>query len=186
VNELSIKILRIMLTFTAFSADKEDSVIRLNILMFVTYTEAVRDSIWEEMWKNVIHVKLTALMTNETWEETVSLRRVNIVISKWVFKFKLNINEFLNKLKARLVARDFSQTYSVDYKNIFVLTVKFNILWVFLTIVALKNLKCHQVNVNNVFTEFFLKKTIYITFFSKVNVASNCVLCILHSLYDLK
>jgi len=58
------------------------------------------------------------------------------------------------------VTRDFSQTYSVDYKNIFVLTIKFNILQVFLTIVALKNLECHQVNVNNVFTEFFLKKTI--------------------------
>ncbi len=114
------------------------------------------------------------------------LRRVNIVISKWVFKLKLNINEFLNKLKTRLMIRDFSQTYSVDYENIFILTVKFNILWVFLTIVALKNLKCHQVNINNVFMKFFLKKTIYITFFSKINIASNCILYILHSLYNLK
>jgi len=47
-------------------------------------------------------------MINEIWEETVSLRKVNIIISKWVFKLKLNINEFLNKLKTRLVTRDFS------------------------------------------------------------------------------
>ncbi len=125
-------------------------------------------------------------MINEIWKETVSLRRVNIIISKWVFKLKLNINEFLNKLKARLVTKGFSQIYNVDYKNIFTLTVKFNTLWVFLTIVALKNLECHQVNVNNIFTEFFLKKTIYITLSSEVNIASNHVLCILHSLYDLK
>ncbi len=143
MNEFLIKILRIMLTLTAFSADKENPVIRPDILMSVIYAEAVKDSIWEEMWKNVIHMKLTALMTNGIWEEAVPLRRVNIVISKWIFKFKLNINEFLNKLKARLVARGFSQTYSVDYKNIFVLTVKFNTLWVFLTIVALKNQECH-------------------------------------------
>jgi len=143
VNELLIKILRIMLTFMTFFIDKEDSMIRSDILTSVIYAEAVKDSIWEEMWKNIIHVKLTVLTANETWEETVSLRRVNIVISKWVFKFKLNINEFLNKLKIRLVTRDFSQTYNVDYKNIFALTVKFNTLWVFLTIVALKNLKCH-------------------------------------------
>jgi len=186
VNELSIKILRVMLTLMMFSINKEDSMIRSDILTSVIYTEAVRDSIWEEMWKNVIYVKLTALTANETWEETVSSRRVNIMISKWVFKLKLNTDEFLNKLKARLVIRDFLQTYNVNYKNIFVLTVKFNTLWVFLTIVALKNLECHQVNVNKVFTEFFLKKTIYITFFSEVNIASNCVLCILHSLYDLK
>ncbi len=175
-----------MLTLTVFFTDKENSVIRSDISTSVIYTEAVRDSIWKEMWKNVIYMKLTVLMTNETWEEIMSLRRINIVISKWVFKLKLNINEFLNKLKIRLVTRDFSQTYSVDYKNIFVLTVKFNTLQVFLTIVALKNLECHQVNVNNVFMKFFLKKTIYITLSSKVNVASNHVLCILHSLYDLK
>jgi len=143
VNEFSIKILRIILTLTAFFTDKEDSVIRSDILTSAIYTEAVRDSIWKEMWKNVIHVKLTVLTANEIWEETVSLRRVNIVISKWVFKFKLNINEFLNKFKTRLVTRGFSQTYSVDYKNIFILIIKFNILQVFLTIVALKNLECH-------------------------------------------
>jgi len=132
-----------MLTFTAFFTDKENSVIRSDILMSVIYAEAVRDSIWEEMWKNIIYVKLTALTANETWKETVSSRRINIMISKWVFKLKLNINEFLNKLKIRLVTKDFSQTYNVDYENIFALIVKFNTLWVFLTIVALENLECH-------------------------------------------
>ena len=169
-----------------FSVNKEDSVIRSDISTFVIYAKAVRDSIWEEMWKNAIHAKLTALTANETCKETVLSRKINIVISKWVFKLKLNINRFLNKLKTRLVTRDFSQTYNVNYKNIFTLTIKFNILQIFLTIVALKNLECHQVNVNNIFTEFFLKKTIYITFFSEVNVTSNCVLHILHSLYSLK
>ncbi len=143
MNELLIKILRVMLTLMTFFTDKEDSMIRPDILTSVIYAEAVRDSIWEEMWKNVIHTKLTVLMTNETWKETVSSRRVNIVISKWVFKLKLNINEFLNKLKARLVARGFSQTYDVYYENIFALTVKFNTLQVFLTIITLKNLECH-------------------------------------------
>jgi len=143
VNELLIKILRIMLTLTTFFTDKEDSMIRSDILISVIYAEAVRDLIWEEMWKNVIHAELTVLTVNETWKETVSLRRVNIMISKWIFKLKLNINEFLNKLKTRLVTRDFSQTYNVNYKNIFAFTIKFNTLQVFLTIVALKNLECY-------------------------------------------
>jgi len=49
VNEFSIKILRVMLTLVAFSADKEDSVIRPDILTPVIYAEAVRDSTWGEM-----------------------------------------------------------------------------------------------------------------------------------------
>jgi len=45
INELSIKISRAILTLTAFSADKEDSVIRSDISTSVIYAEVVRDSI---------------------------------------------------------------------------------------------------------------------------------------------
>ncbi len=76
--------------------------------------------------------------------------------------------------------------YSINYKDIFALTVKFNTLHIFLTLVALKDLKCHQINVNNVFTESFLKKIIYITLSLKIIIISNYILHILKSLYDLK
>jgi len=45
VNELLIKILRVMLTLVTFFTDKEDFMIRSDILMSVIYAEAVRDSI---------------------------------------------------------------------------------------------------------------------------------------------
>ncbi len=84
------------------------------------------------------------------------------------------------------MTREFLQIYNINYKNIFALIMKFNTLCVFLTLVALKDLEYHQINVNNVFIESFLKKTIYITLFFKVITIFNCILHILHSLYDLK
>jgi len=45
VNEFLIKILKVILILTAFSADKEDSIIKLNISTSIIYAEAVRDSI---------------------------------------------------------------------------------------------------------------------------------------------
>jgi len=45
MNEFLIKILRIILTLITFFIDKENSVIRSDILTLVIYTEAVRDSI---------------------------------------------------------------------------------------------------------------------------------------------
>ncbi len=45
IDKFLIKILKIMLTFTAFSIDKEDFIVRSDILTFVIYVEAVRDSI---------------------------------------------------------------------------------------------------------------------------------------------
>ncbi len=45
MNKFLIKILKIILIFMTFSIDKEDSMIKFNILMSVIYAEAVRDLI---------------------------------------------------------------------------------------------------------------------------------------------
>ncbi len=84
------------------------------------------------------------------------------------------------------MTKEFSQIYSINYEDIFTLTVKFNILYVFLILITLKNLKYHQININNIFTESFLKKTIYIVLSLKIITIFNCTLYILHSLYNLK
>ncbi len=65
MNEFLIKILRIMLIFIAFFTDKKDSIIKSDISISIIYAEAVRDLIWEEMWKNVIYIELTVLTVNE-------------------------------------------------------------------------------------------------------------------------
>ena len=110
----------------------------------------------------------------------------NVVTSKWVFKVKLNSDGSLDKLKARLVARGFSQMYGVDYERTFAPTVRFDTLRLFFAIVALEDLECHSVDVNNAFTESFLKKVIYMAPLSDVDVPPGCVLRILRSLYGLK
>jgi len=51
------------------------------------------------------------------------------------------INKILKKLKARLIAKDFTQIFEINYENTFVSIIKFNILQVLLVIVMLKNLK---------------------------------------------
>jgi Reverse transcriptase (RNA-dependent DNA polymerase) len=57
---------------------------------------------------------------------------------------------------------------------------------ILLTLVTFKNLKCHQVNVNNTFTESVNTETIYITPPDGVRTTKGRVLRILKSLYDLK
>ena len=163
-----------MLTLITLEADNA-----LSIPTPLTYAKAVGDPVWGEMWKEAVKAELTALAVNSTWEEVVPPKNINIVTSKWMFKSKLHTNDFLDKLKARVVARGFSQMHSIDYEDIFAPTVKFDTLHIFLTLVALENLKCHQVDVNNAFTEFFLKKTIYMTPSPDVEVALSCALHIM-------
>ena len=181
LNESATKVSKIMLTLTALETDNAQS-----ISTSLIYVKAVEDFVWGEMWKNAIKAELTALAANDTWKEIVSFKNVNIITSKWVFKLKMHINDSLDKLKARVVAREFSQMHSINYEDIFVSTVKFDTLCMFLVLIALENLKCHQVNVNNAFTESFLKKIIYMTSSSDVDVTSDHALHILCSLYSLK
>jgi len=91
----------------------------------------------------------------------------------------MHVNDFLDKLKTRLIVRDFFQIYEVDYENTFTSIIKFEILQIFLIIATMKNLKLHQVNVNNAFTESFLKEIIYIFSLSEVKVRFNYALRIL-------
>lgn len=129
LNELMTKIFKVMLALTALTANDEISLsLRADILTSVTYIKAVRDLVWKKTWKKVIHTELITLATNSTWEEVVLSKNVNIVISKWVFKLKLHTDDFLDKLKVRVVIKDFSQMYSVDYKDTFAPTVKFDML----------------------------------------------------------
>ncbi len=45
-----------------------------------------------------------------------------------MFKTKIYIDKILEKLKAKLIAKDFTQVFEISYKDIFVSIVKFDIL----------------------------------------------------------
>jgi len=98
----------------------------------------------------------------------------------------MHINDSLDKLKTRLIVKDFFQIHEVDYENTFASIIKFDTLQVFLVIATMKNLELHQVDVNNAFTELFLKEIIYMFSSSEVKVRLNYALRVLQSLYDLK
>ena len=180
-DESAPKTTRVMLALAALEADNAQ-----NIPTPLTYAKAVGDPVWGEMWKDAIKAELTALAVNSTWKEVIPLKNANIVMSKWVFKPKMHTNGSLDKLKARVVARGFSQMHDINYEDTFAPTVKFDTLCVFLALVALKDLECHQVDVNNAFTESFLKKIIYMAPSPGVDVAPGRILHILCSLYGLK
>ncbi len=68
----------------------------------------MQNLVWEKLWKEAINAELMMLVINEIWQEEVSLKKINIMTSKWVFKLKMHINDSFNKLKIRLIVRDFS------------------------------------------------------------------------------
>jgi len=72
---------------------------------------------------------------------------VNFINTKWVFKIKMLLNGQIDKYKARLCIRGFTQQYGVDYFNTFAPVVRTESLRMLLAYAAVKDLEVHQIDV---------------------------------------
>jgi hypothetical protein len=84
------------------------------------------------------------------------------------------------------MARGFSQRYDIDYQDTFAPIIRMNSLRVLLIIITVKDLKYHQININNAFTESVNTEIIYISSSDGVRITKKRVFKILKSLYGLK
>ena len=97
-----------------------------------TYIATTKDPLWVQ----AIHVELQALETSITWD-IVPLPIVKKPIGcKWVYKIKMKSYVTLKRYKARLVAKDYTQEYDIDYQEIFSPVVKMASICYFIAIVT--------------------------------------------------
>ncbi len=118
------------MSWTLFNVDESDSFKAIKILTLNIYKDVMQNSVWKKLWKKTINAKLVMLVINEIWQEEMSFKKINIMTSKWIFKLKMHVDDFLDKLKTRLIVRDFFQIHEVDYENTFTSIIKFNTLQV--------------------------------------------------------
>jgi hypothetical protein len=70
--------------------------------------------------------EILSLMANGTLKEVIPPKDANLVSTKWVYTIKTNVDGSIERFKARLVARGFSQVYGQDYTETFACTVRMN------------------------------------------------------------
>jgi hypothetical protein len=130
--------------------------------------------------------EIISLMENGTWEEVLRPKDANIVDSKWVLTIKTKLDGIIERFKARLVVRGFTQVQGIDYNETFALTVRMDTLRLFLATVAAEDLECFHYNIKNAFTKSHLKEQILLKPPEGVHVKKGHVLKVLQSLYGLK
>jgi hypothetical protein len=105
--------------------------------------------------------EFTALQNNKTWDLVAHPPGANIVIGKWIFHHKLNLDGSLDWYKARWVLRDFTQCAGVDYGETFSPVVKPTTVRTVLSIAVAQNWPVHQLDINNAFLHGTLFETFY-------------------------
>ena len=87
-----------------------------------TFSEAMKGQDHRK-WKVAIDEGLQALTANGTFTIVDMPPDRDLITSKWVFKIKYFASGTLDRYKARLVARGFSQKYGIDYEETFAPTL---------------------------------------------------------------
>lgn len=88
-------------------------------------------------WQAAIDEEIAAMEKNNTWKTVDQLPKDHkAVSSKIVFKKKLDSQGRVEKYKARLVARGFTQRPGIDYKETFAPVIRFESIRVLLALAA--------------------------------------------------
>jgi hypothetical protein len=151
----------------------------------MSYEEAISGP-QKEQWIAAINEEKQSLGLNAVWELVIAPKGANIVSCKWVFKIKRLPDGRIDRYKARLVARGFSQQYGVDYDETFAPVVRMETLRILLAIAAAEDLEIHQMDVITAYLAGELEEEIYMTTPPGVPGTEGLVCRLLKGLYGLK
>ena len=122
-----------------------------------SYEEAKDNKQWLEAVKD----EVGAMERNHTWDEVDLPKGKKAVSSKWVFTIKYLSNGDIERYKARLVARGFTQTYGDDYTDTFAPVAKLHTVRVILSLATNLDWELWQMDVKNAFLQGELAEEVY-------------------------
>jgi hypothetical protein len=111
---------------------------------------------------------------------------INLISTKWVFKIKRLPNGQIDKYKARLCARGFTQEYGIDYFETFAPVVRMESLRILLALAAAEDWEIHQMDVVSAYLLGELEEDAYLEVPHGLDVPQGKVLKAVKGLPGLK
>ena len=78
-----------------------------------------------------------------------------------MFATKYKADETVERYKARLLAKGYTQIYGIDYQEMFSLVAKLNTIWILLSLATKLDWPLHQFDVQNAFLHGDLEEEVY-------------------------
>lgn len=139
----------------------------------------------KNLWINAMQEEIDSLKKNKVYV-LVDRPKGNIVTNKWVLKIKRKPNGEVERYKARLVARGFTQSYGVDYLETYAPVANMVSVRMIFAHAAMNNLLMAQFDIKTAFLNGDLEETVYMEQPEGFLVDKNKVCLLKRSLYGLK
>ncbi|GJV40335.1 retrotransposon protein, putative, ty1-copia subclass [Tanacetum coccineum] len=114
-----------------------------------------------DKWLDAMNTKMQSMKDNQVWCLVDLPPNGKTVRSKWIFKKKTDMDGNVHTFKARLVAKDYTQTYDVDYRETFSSVADIKAIRILLAITAFYNYEIWHMDVKTTFLNAHLSEDIY-------------------------
>ena len=130
--------------------------------------------------------ELDALSKNHTWDLVTLPPRKFVVDCKWIYKIKTRSNGSIERYKAHLVAKSFTQEYGIDYEENFDPIAHISYVRALLAVATANKCDFFQMDIKNAFLNGDLSEEVCMQPPSGLFVESNKVYHRQYALYGLK
>ncbi|KAI3721795.1 hypothetical protein L2E82_32813 [Cichorium intybus] len=134
-----------------------------SLVLFAGDPITVKEAMEKEEWRTAMKEELSAIQRNQTWEMVDLPHGKNLISLKWIFKTKYMADGSIQKHKARLVVRGFTQQPGIDYEETFSPVARFETVRIILAVAAQEQWKLHQFDVKSAFLNGELKEEVYVS-----------------------
>jgi len=133
----------------------------LSSLSFVTIPKNFHEALAHPGWHQAMTDELSALHNSGTWELDSLSSAKSVVGYMWVFAIKVGPDGTIDRFKAHLVVKGYTQFFGLDYGDTFYLVAKMASVRLFITITTFQQWPLYQLDVKNAFLNGDLKEEIY-------------------------
>jgi uncharacterized membrane protein len=127
------------------------------ILDPTTYNQSSK----HQHWRDVMTIGLDALVLNITWSLVPIYDATNVMGCKWVYKIKKRENGSIERFKAKLIAKKYTQEEGLDFSETFSSVIKSTSIKIILCLAVNQHYPIRQVDVNNTFLHGDLHEIIH-------------------------
>jgi hypothetical protein len=114
-----------------------------------------------DLWKEAVISEMDSIMSNGTWEVVDRPYGCQPIGCKWIFKRKLRPDGTIERYKARLVAKEYTQKEDEDFFDTYSPVARLTTIRTLIAVAASYGLIIHQMDVKTTFLNRELNEDIY-------------------------